>query len=244
MRFGNVAVAELDKLRTLPAAVLTAAGTVVAGALLAVALAAWAAEVGTARSATDVTLRTVPFAQAGLVLLGVLPAGHEYAGRQIRATLTAVPDRRLLVAAKSAAALVAVVLTAAATVAAGAIAAVVARHALDPAGEPAKGYGAAGWPLLGAAVYLALIGLLSYAVALLVRHVIPALVGVLGGVLIVSPLLAGVTDHARWLPARAGSQLYDRTDTVLGAGTGALVVLGWIIVLGAAAGIRFIRRDP
>src|SRR5690606_9310 len=111
MRFTDVTAAELDKLRTLPAAALTVAGTVVTAALVAAALAARAVEEASAASAVDVAVRTVPLAQAGLVLLGALPVGHEYAGRQIQATLAAVPDRRLLLAAKSVAALVAAGLT-------------------------------------------------------------------------------------------------------------------------------------
>jgi hypothetical protein len=44
----------------------------------------------------------VPYSQAGVLVLGVLAAGHEYqAGGQIRATLLAVPRRPLLAVTKT-----------------------------------------------------------------------------------------------------------------------------------------------
>ncbi len=45
------------------------------------------------------------------------------------------------------------------------------------------------------------------------------------------------------LTVPAGGQLYHPHDTVLGAGTGALVLLAWIAVIGVAARARFTRRD-
>lgn len=241
MRVGNVILAELDKLRTLPAVLLTAVATVGAAAGIAAAFAAGDGGPGAAESVTDVTLRMMPYVQAGLVLLGSLPAAHEYADGQIRATLTAVPERGLLVAAKSVAAATAVTLTAAAATGAGAAAAALTWWR---AGAPPAAGGGGGGALLGATAYLALIGLLSYAVALLVRHLIPVLVGVLSLVLIGSPLLAAVTAHARWLPDRAGSQLYAPTDPVLTAATGGLVLLVWTVAVGVGAWVRFVRADP
>lgn len=76
------------------------------------------------------------------------------------------------------------------------------------------------------------------------RHLIPVLVGVLSLVLIGSPLLAAVTAHARWLPDRAGSQLYAPTDPVLTAATGGLVLLVWTVAVGVGAWVRFVRADP
>ncbi len=237
-RLGNVMAAELVKLCTLPAAALTAIGTVLVSAALMAASAAAAADEGLTVSATDVTLNLVPLVQSGAVLLGILSVSHEYAGTQHRTTLLAVPGRGLLLAGKTVAAAIALALVAVATVSVGAAAAAIVQRLLDaPAGtlEP--------WRLAGAACYLTLIGMLSYAAALLVRHLIPALVGMLSLVLLLPPLVAALTEHARWLPGLAGMQLYDSTDAVLTAGTGTLVLTAWILLVGAVAATRFVRTD-
>ncbi|ROR96117.1 hypothetical protein EDD28_0693 [Salana multivorans] len=239
--------AELDKLRTLPIVLLTVLGTVLAGAVLGAALAASAVDGGWDVDAVDATLQAVPFVQAGFVLLGVLPVAHEYAGSQIRTSLAAVPDRSLLLVAKTAATLLVACVTAVGTVAATLAAAWVV---LDrAAGDSSDGAGSDGGPgevvrsAAGAAGYLVLIAMLALAVALLLRHLVPALVGTLALVLVVSPLLAMRTDVARWLPDRAAQQLYDASDTVLTPGTGALVALGWVVAIGAVGGARLVRRD-
>jgi len=63
-------------------------------------------------------------------------------------------------------------------------------------------------------------------------------------VLIVSPLLAGYTEHARALPDRAGRLLYlPDSDPALTPGTGALILLAWIAATALAAVVAFTRRD-
>jgi ABC-2 type transport system permease protein len=243
----NVVAAELDKLRTLPAAALAAVGTTVVGVALAAALTASAAAAhGAAVPTTDVPItdimaRAVPFVQTGLILLGVLPVSHELAGSQLRTTLAAVPRRGLLLVGKTVATLVVTALTAAATVGGLLGAATVTAYLT---GAPVAPGGIDAEPVLGAVAYLVLVGLLSHAVTLLLRGLVPALVGTLGLVLIVSPLLATLTEHARWLPDRAAAQLYAPGDEVLTAATGALVTLAWIAAVGASAAVRFVRRDP
>ncbi|MFE6308375.1 ABC transporter permease [Nocardiopsis sp. NPDC057823] len=240
-RLYGVTAAELAKLATLPAAVASAVATVLVGAVITAALAAYAADQGSAGSPVAAVVQAVPYVQAGLVLVGVWAAAHEYAGAQIRTSLVAVPGRGLLLAGKTAAALAAVTLTAAATVGASTAAAAVTGRLLGagPVWESADPRTA-----LGAAAHLALLGLLSHTVALLLRHLVPALVGMLSLVLIASPLLGGLTEHARWLPDRAGALLFDPADTVLTGATGALVLLGWIALAGCAAAVRFARSDP
>jgi ABC-2 type transport system permease protein len=237
----NITAAEVGKLRTLPVAVMTAIGTAVIGALIAAALTAQLVDQGLAASASSVTAQAVPFLQIGLILLGVLPMAHEYAGGQLRTTLTTVPRRGLLLAGKGIATLLGLALAASAAVGGVVATTELTRRLLDapPAEDPTGP-----WPVAGAAAYLVLVGLLAHAVALLVRHLIPALVGMLSLVLIVSPLLAGLTRHARWLPDRAAMQLYGPADTVLTAATGTLVMLAWITLVGGTAAVLFVRRDP
>ncbi len=241
----GLVAAEVDKLRTLPAVGLSMLGTVLAGAVLAgIQVAAASATVPAERApvtAAYVVLASVPYLQAGLVLVGAWPVAHEHAGRQLGTSLRAVPRRTTFVMAKTIAALVPIVLTAALATGAALLAAAVVRTGTGAAPAPAPP--GAAWLLAGAVAHLTLVGLLSHAVALLVRHLVPTLVGVLGLVLIASPVLSGITAHARWLPDRAAAQLYDRTDEVLTWATGALVALAWIALIGGMGVARLVRRD-
>lgn len=236
----SVVAAELDKLRTLPVTALAVVGTVVVGALIAAAQAGAAADQDLPASAVEVTLRTVPFVVAGLVLVGVLAVSQEHAGRQVATTLAAVPRRGLLVAGKSIAASGVVALAAISTLGACVAAATVAQRLLD---APASSDGAGARALLGATAYLVLIGVFSHAVALVVRHLVPALVGVLALVLVVSPLLAGATEHARWLPDRAAAAWFDSGPGALDGPTATLVALAWVVLVGGLGVWRFLVRD-
>jgi hypothetical protein len=180
-----------------------------------------------------VVLQTVPLLQVGPVLLGVLAVASEYAGTQARTTLTAVPDRATALLGKTAAFVVAATVTSTASCAAGLAAALVAADG-----------GVSLRPVVGAAAHLVLIGLLAFALALLLRALVPSLVGVLALLLVVSPLLASVTEHARWLPDRAGRALYLLgADAALTPVTGALVLVGWVAAVGGAATWAFLVRD-
>lgn len=239
---GNAILAELAKLLTLPAALVTAAAAVLLGGIVS-----WAQVAGPGGAPlppAGAVLAAVPLVQACFVVLGVLPATHEHEGCQHRTSLTAVPSRGVFFAAKSIAAALALGLTAAGAVAAGLTAATLARQL---GGAPVGGSGPdAGSPpqaLVGAAAYLALIGLLAHAAAVLLRHLVPALVTTLVLVLILPPLVS-FSEHARWLPSRAGALLYDpEADALLTSGTGTLVLAGWIVAVGGAALLTSRARD-
>lgn len=234
--------AEWAKLRTLPAAVATMLGTVAVSGLVASALAAdgetgWAATI----SPAAIALAVVPYMQAGVILVGVLPVAQEYAGRQIGTTLTAVPARMRVVAAKTAAVLMALAMTAPATLAVGFGAAVLVRAAT---GADVAAPDATEWAhLAGAALALVLIGLLAHVATLALRALVPALSATLLLVLVLPPVLAGLSEHARWLPDRAVAGLYAPADGILSPVTGTLVALAWIGVIGVAGAVRFVRRD-
>lgn len=217
--------AELIKLRGLPPVVATAIGTVVAAALLGAVLAASGAQ--------SVLPSTVPFVQVGVALLGILAATSEHTGTQIRTTLAAMPQRGPLLTAKLTACVLVMVPVGGAAVAAASAAAVV------------MGGGAVvGRNLLGASFYLVLIGLLSWCVAVVSRSLIGSLVAVMTWLLAVSPVLAGRTEHARWLPDQAGRLLYvPDADAVLGTGSGTLLLLGWLAVGLVTATLAFGSRD-
>ncbi len=229
--------AELVKLAGLPAVLATVLATVAAGAALSAAL-AWS-QPGSV-DAMQVTTQAIVFLQVGLVLVGVLAAGTEYAGRQIATTLTATPNRLRLLAGKTAAYLATAAATSLATVV---VATTTAWVVLGARGlRSTRGLDVR--PLLGAAGYLVLVGLLALALAGLLRSLVPSLVTMLALLLIASPLLAAATEHARWLPDRAGSQLYlPHDDPALTPATGALVLLGWVTATALAAALAFHYRD-
>lgn len=233
---GNAIRAELVKLRGLPVVLATMLRTVAAGSGLSVALAATSVE---PKSGVSVMVGTIPFLQVGPILLGVLAVGTEYQGGQIRSTLTATPARLRLLSAKLVATLAVVTVTSAVTVGAEVAAAQKTLAARHLATTPLDGRAA-----VGAGCYLVLIGMLGFSVTVLLRSLIPALVSMLGVVLMVSPLVSLYTEHARWLPDRAGSLLYlPATDALLTATTGTLVRVAWIAAIGAAGVVSFVRRD-
>ncbi|GAB3563628.1 hypothetical protein GCM10027445_06110 [Amycolatopsis endophytica] len=200
--FRRVVVAELIKLATLRIVPVTVVVTVVVMPVLALA----------------VDRRAVEFGQVGFLVLGVLTAATEYAGSQIRTSLTAVPDRLVLLAGKVLAWLA--VATPSAVLAA----------ALSP-----------GVPVLGAAAYLVLIGLFALAVAMVARSLVGALATVVTLVFVASPLLGEVLRAAAYLPDRAGAVLY--RPGPLSAVTGGLVLAAWLAAAFAVTGSVFARRD-
>lgn len=222
--------AELQKLRALPAVALTVVATVAFTVVFTAALGGPSEDMP--------VLQIIPFMQVGIILLGILPSAHEYAGSQFRTTLAAEPHRGRLLLGKTLAASIVVVVAVILTVGSGVLMAMVS----GGAGSSSPGDDAS--RLLGAAVYLVLIGVFSHLVTVSVRYMIPALVGLLGVVVVFPPMIAAVTEHARWLPGEAGGLLYrSQSDAVLGPVTGALVLLGWILVAGVIAAVVMHRRD-
>lgn len=232
----NATATEFRKLRTLPKFLLTISAT----ALIVTAMAALFADTSEEMSVTSAVVSTVVFGQIGIILLGILPMSHEYAGGQLRTSLTAVPVRRVLLLSKSFTTFTYLAATSLLTVCASTMAAVLTRMATD--GDYTMTSDDYRY-LLGVCVYFVLIGMLAFAVSVLVRHLIPSLVGMLAVVLIASPLLAGVTEHARWLPDRAAMLLYGAEDTVLNGWTGPLVGIGWVVAFAAVGAVRFVRTD-
>jgi hypothetical protein len=233
----NTTAAELVKLWGLPGALATIVGTVASAiALTAAVAAASPAPTGAVR----VTLLTIPFLQIGPILIGILAVATEYAGGQIRTTLTATPCRLFMLAGKTLAYLATAAVTSAAAIAAGLAASAItlAVHDTAPTGDTDA------WPVAGATVYLVLLGLLGFALTILLRSLIPPLVTMLSLVLIISPLVSGNTGYARWLPDRAGSLLYlPTTDPAFTPGTGTLVLLAWIITAAIPSIVALLARD-
>jgi len=191
--------AEWTKIRTAPGTIWLLAATMVL--TVAVSTAATAATRCPAGAACPVdpaklSLTGVEFGQAVVAVLAVLAISTEYSTGMIRATLTAMPRRAVVLAAK-AAVTTGPVLAAAAVAVAGSLLA--GRLIL-----PGHGFTAArGFPLLsladgpvlraaaGSVLYLALIALLSLGVATAVRDPAAA-IGIVLGLLYLFPIVAAV----------------------------------------------------
>ncbi|WP_067140168.1 ABC transporter permease [Microtetraspora malaysiensis] len=235
--------AELSKLVSLPATWLTLGGTLVVNLILAMAftIAGLHGSTGT-KSATDIGLASISYAQAGFVILGVLAACSEYTGGQIRTTLIAMPRRALQLTAKHLT-LAIVVLPAAAITAASGVA-LAAGVLGDTATPVTSGHVAAA--LSGVTAYLALTTLISASVGALVRQTLAAVVIVLGYFFIAGPLLRDHTPAAKYLPDSAGFAMWfpvaDNASAVTPA-QGALLLMAWTTGLIVVVMLLYRRRD-
>ena len=197
--------AEWTKLRTVAAPAWLLAGTIVATVVVSTAAtAAVRCPSGTACpvDTTKLSLTGIQAGQAIVAILAVLAISGEYSTGMIRITLAATPRRSAVLTAKA-------VLIAGLVLAAGAIAvggSVLAGRIL----LPGHGFTAArGFPLesladgptlraaAGSVLYLALIALLSLGIATLVRESAAA-IGVVLGLLYLSPIILGVVTDPVW----------------------------------------------
>jgi ABC-2 type transport system permease protein len=196
--------AEWTKLRTVASTGWLLLGAVV----LTVAVSATADAAATCRPGgcqadpAKISLTGIQAGQAIVAIIAVLAIGNEYSTGMIRVTLTAMPRRLAVLAAK--AALIAGLVLAAAALAV--LAAVLAGRLM----LPGDGFTAAhGYPPLslgdgpvlraacGSVLYLTLIALLSLGVATAVRE--PAVaIGLVLGLLYVFPVVTGVVGNQHW----------------------------------------------
>ncbi|TXS41845.1 ABC transporter permease subunit [Streptomyces sp. OR43] len=202
MRFAGRA--EWTKLRTDAANVWllfgAAALTLTVGA--AVAMTSRCDSMGCGEDATKLSLTGVMVGQVVVAIVAVLMVGNEYSTGMMQSTVAAVP-RRLTVLFSKAAVLSAVI------VAAGAIA-VVGSLLIGGLVQPGRGFTKAhGYEAMsladsetlraavGSVLYLALIGLLSLGIALIVRSSATA-IGIVLGLLFFFPILTQVITDPDW----------------------------------------------
>jgi ABC-2 type transport system permease protein len=192
VRFPQAARMEWIKLRSLRSTWWVLALTVAGAIGIAVAVG-----VNTEDAAADLTNNALAGISLGLLLvgvLGVLAMTGEYSSGMIRATLAAVPNRPLVLAAKAA-------VFGAVALAAGEAAAFVAFFAGGaalPAAVPPPTLGQPGVlraVVLGGAGYC-LIGLLGVGLGAVIRHTPAAIAVLVGGVYVLAQLLAG---FATWV---------------------------------------------
>ena len=197
---------------------------------------------------TSISLAGVTLAQLIVGVLGVLFISNEYANGMIRASFAAVPKRLPVLWAK-------VIVLAGSLV----VVMVIATLAAFLLGQGILGDGknttlAAENVLravIGAGLYLAGIGVFGIAVGALMRNTAGAISIVVAALLIVPGLARLVlpdswnTTISPYLPSNAGAAFTSVTgsDTLLTAWGGALVFVGWLVLLLAGAAVLIRRRD-
>jgi ABC-2 type transport system permease protein len=192
--------AEWTKLRTLASTWWLLAGA--AALTVTVSAATVAAAVAPGLDPAKLSLTGIQAGQAVVAILAVLVISNEYSTGMIRVTLTAMPRRHTVLAAK--AALVGGLVLAAGAVAV--LASVLAGRLILPGHgfTPANGYqllspgdGPALRAACGSVLYLALIALLALGVATVVRDSAVAIGGVLA-LLYLFPIVAAVVSNQHW----------------------------------------------
>ncbi|HEY0003098.1 MAG TPA: ABC transporter permease [Actinoplanes sp.] len=250
--------AEWTKMRTVAGPTWLLLGMITA----TVALGAAATSVVTCRSAgcggdpTRLSLIGVQLGQALAAILGVLVIGGEHRSGMIRTTLTAMPRRATLLAAK-AVALTGVVAVAGSAAVLGSL--LTARFILPRSGftvahgHPALSLadGATLRATAGSVLYLTLIALLSLGIAAVVRDSATS-IGVVLGLLYLVPVVARVIGDPDWQrlierlgPMSAGLAVQATTDLgslPLRPWAGLGITAGWAAAALLAGGIRLGRR--
>lgn len=196
--------------------------------------------VGLALSGTNLALLVIG-------ALGVMFAAGEYTTGLIKATLSTVPRRLPVLVAKSLA--VGVVSLVAATVGAF-LAFLLGGSAVTDSVALTLGDDGVVRSLLGAGLYLGLVGVLGVGLGVLLRSVAGGITVLVGAFLLV-PGLTGLLP-ASWndaigpyLPSNAGNSMMSLTtgDGSLSPGTGLTVLVVWVVLVMAAAAYRLRRSD-
>jgi ABC-2 type transport system permease protein len=273
LTFGGTLRSEWIKLRTLRSTIwcyaIVFAVTVLFGLLLAqvgFGVSPDGAPVGSNDMTTElqqsnaimVSTLGIAFSQLVAAVLGVLVISGEYGTGMIRSTFTAVPKR--LPALFSKAIVFGVVTFVVGLVSVFATALLTAPMLPESGITPDFSDPQFLLALVGAALYLALIGVLSMAIGAIVRNSAGGIAASLGLVLVLPPVLQIIVSltQAEWarnigtfLPDMAGNRLFTYgaeasvTDGVisLDAVQGGLVLLAWVAVMFIAASVLIKRRD-
>ncbi len=186
--------------------------------------------------------------QLTICVLGVMVMTSEYSTGMIRSSLLAVPRRLPMLAAKTVvfAALVFVVGEIVAFPSFFMGAAILHKYAPVGLGDPGVLRA-----VIGAGLYLCVLGVFALAIGAIVRHTAGAITGVIGFVLVLAPLSqllpgnVGKYVHA-YLPSEAGQLIttaHGNSDNVLSPWQGFGVFCAWTVVLLAVAGYLLRRRD-
>lgn len=221
------------------------------------ALASWgAASHGTHGPFFDATRQSLAglyISQLIIGVLGVLVISSEFSTGMIRTTLSTMPRRGTMVAAKAVVftvvAFAASLITCLASFFLGQ--ALMSSHHMNATlGQPGVLRA-----VIGGALFLTACGLLAFGLGLLIRHTaggISAVVGLLFVITVITQFLPSSwqNDLDKWMPALAGGQLWTTmgqppgsTPTYFGPWAGFAVLCGWAALAVVAGVLSFLRRD-
>jgi ABC-2 type transport system permease protein len=197
---------------------------------------------------TSFSLRGLFLAQLAIGVLGVLVISSEYSTGMIRTTLTAIPQRRVMLAAKVV--VFAVVAFVVATV--GCVAAFLVGQAIlsQKSAGIALSHSGVVRALLGAGFFLTVVGLLGLALGTLMRRAAGSIATLFGLVLVLPALVTALpspwdTDVGKYLPSAAGDALFSvrQASDRLRPGAAFAVLLAYVVVALVVAGVALVRRD-
>jgi ABC-type transport system involved in multi-copper enzyme maturation permease subunit len=190
----------------------------------------------------------VPFSLIALGVLGVLTASGEYTSGMIRSTLAAVPRRLPVLWSKAAVYGVIAFVTGAVgalagfLLSSGVLSATAAGMSLSDGGV-VRG-------LIGAGLYLGLVGVIGVALGTLLRSTAGGISALVGTFLLVPGLMSLLPkswrdDLTPYLPSNAGESIFalHHSTGTLSAGAGLLVLLGWTALALGGAAYRLMRSD-
>jgi ABC-2 type transport system permease protein len=197
----------------------------------------------------DIALGGVDVAQLAIAVLGVLVISGEYSTGMIRSTLMAVPKRLPVLWAKIAvyAVVSLVLMVPAVLIGFFASQSILRGHHILQLSFSGPGVARS---LLGAALYVVLVGILALALGAIVRHTAGAISAFIG-IFFVLPqlvtLLPASWNNAisEYLPSDAGRQLFALHQEAhsLSPLQGGLLMLAYCAAAVAAAGVLLVRRD-
>ncbi|MFD0402269.1 ABC transporter permease [Kitasatospora sp. NPDC059811] len=199
-------------------------------------------------SALSLSLFGTNFAQLAFGVLGVLVAAGEYSTGMIRSTLAAVPRRLPVLWSK--AAVYGVVVLLLGTV--GVFVAFAADSGILSGTRAAMTFSDAGVlrGLLGAGLYLALVGVIGVALGALLRSVAGGISVLVASLMLVPGLISLLPsswqDHiSPYLPSHAGEAMFalHHDATTLSPAAGLAVFLLWTVLALAGAAVRLVRSD-
>ncbi|MFE2042614.1 ABC transporter permease [Streptomyces sp. NPDC059477] len=199
-------------------------------------------------TAVSLSLFGTGFAQLALGVLGVLVTAGEYSTGMIRSTLAAVPRRLPVLWSKAAVyGLVALIVGTL-----GGFTAFLIGNAIlsgTPAAMSLSDPGVVR-SLLGAGLYLGLVGVLGTALGSLLRSVAGGISVLVATMMLIPGLISLLPSSwqdniSPYLPSNAGEAMFALThdSTMLSPASGMLVLLGWTALTLAGAALRLTRSD-
>jgi ABC-2 type transport system permease protein len=186
--------------------------------------------------------------QLAICVLGAIVITSEYTTGAIRSSLLAVPTRLRMLTAKAVTfSLIVLVVSAVTVLAVFFISTAILRsHVSITLSQPGVTRA-----VIGAILYLTVLGLFSLAIGGLIRHTAGAIAVVIAAVIVIPPLVAlipgTIANHVHgYLPTVAGelvAQTSQESGDVLSAWQGFGVFCAWTVVLLVACGWLLVRRD-